>query len=414
MIELNPKFKPILTTDKRIIIITGGRGSAKSFSTSTIGTLITYEKGNRVLYTRFTMVSAKISIIPEFEEKIALLEVPQQFEIQQTQIVNKLTGSDIIFKGIKTGSSNQTAALKSIKGVSVWVLDEAEELTDQDVFDKINLSIRQKGVRNLIILILNPTTISHWIWEEYFENSHTYIEIDGCKVPISTDPRVEHIHTTYLDNLDHLDHSFLSEIEHLKKNNPAKYSHKIIGGWLEQAEGAIYKNWKEGEFDTSLPYCYGLDFGYFPDPLALVKVAVDKKKKKIYLKEEVYKTELSNEQLIKILKNRVGKIRDLIVCDTSEPRLIQEINKKTKFKAIKAIKGPDSIINGIKAIQDFEIIVTPESYNLKKELRLYEWNDKKASIPIDDYNHGLDALRYAFGKLNRSKKGGIKSGNRRP
>lgn len=410
MIKLNPVFDPVLDTEKRIVIVTGGRGSSKSFSISTISCLITYEQGNRILYTRFTQTSAKISVIPEFEEKIELLEVPHHFKVQLNQITNLESDSDIIFKGLKAGSGNQTANLKSIKGVTVWVLDEAEELVDQDTFDKINFSIREKGVRNLIILILNPTTISHWIWEEYFENSHTYIEIDSCQVPISTDPRVEHIHTTYLDNLDHLDQSFLTEIAHLKVKNFAKYAHKIIGGWLETAEGAIYKNWKEGKFDTTLPYCYALDPGFFPDPLAMVKVAVDKKRKKIYLKEEIYKTELSNEEIIKLVGQRIGRKRDLIVIDTSEPRLAQAL-RKAGFNVIKAEKGPDSIINGIRAIQDCEIVVEVESYNAKKELRLYEWNDKKASIPIDDYNHVLDALRYGFRKLTK-KKGGIRSGNR--
>ena len=124
MIIANPKYKELYDTDKRYILITGGRGSGKSFEVSTFLNLLTYEPNHRVLFTRYTMTSANLSIIPEFIEKIELLEVANHFDITNNAIVNNQTNSDIIFKGIKTSSGTQAANLKSLQGVSTWVLDE--------------------------------------------------------------------------------------------------------------------------------------------------------------------------------------------------------------------------------------------------------------------------------------------------
>ena len=81
---------------------------------------------------------------PEFQEKIELLNLEHDFEILKSEIKNKQSGSEILFKGLKTSSGDQTANLKSLQGVTTWILDEAEELVDEKTFDKINLSIRQK------------------------------------------------------------------------------------------------------------------------------------------------------------------------------------------------------------------------------------------------------------------------------
>jgi phage terminase large subunit len=406
MIAVNPVFKEVLTTDKRFILVTGGRASAKSFSINTLLCLLTYEKGHRILFTRYTLTSAELSIIPEFKEKIELLEVAHHFKTKKTSIQNLKTGTDVIFRGIKTSSGNQTASLKSIQAITTWVLEEAEELTDEDTFDTISLSIRKKGVKNRIIIVLNPPTKTHFFWEKWFKGNHKMVEIDGEQIPISTHPDVLHIHTTYLDNLGNLDEGFLQEVAAVKIERPQKYRHKLLGAWLDKAEGVVYENWREGEFDESLSYCYGLDPGYFPDPLALIRVAVDTAKKLIYWKEEMYGYRLSTDSVIKGLNDKIKRRNDLIVSDVNEPRLSAAI-KKAKFNVQKAMKGSGSVDDGIRDIQDYTIIVDPDSQNLKTELDNYVWNDKKAGIPIDDFNHLLDGGRYAFQRLT-GKRGGVK------
>lgn len=354
----------------------------------------------RALYTRYTLTSAEISIIPEFEEKLDLLNVRPSFNITKKVITNTQTGSDIIFSGIKTSSGNQTAKLKSIPGLNVFIIDEAEEFDSADGraerdFDTINESIRTQGIPNLVIFILNPPTTTHWIWPRWFEGWTTYREIDGARIAMTTHPDVFHIHTTYLDNLKNLSASFLDEADKLKQYNRDKYDHRLLGAWREQAEGVIYTNWREGEFDDSLPYCYGLDDGY-TDPLALVRVAVDTTHRKIYVEETLYNSGLSTNQV----KNIIGIIKrpqDLIEADSENPRLIEDLSEK--YNVSPTYKYAGSVIDGIRRIQDYEIIVTPESHNVKKELNNYVWNDKKAEIPVDDYNHALDAMRYAFQRL---------------
>jgi len=168
LITLNKKYSCLFENDTRYFIITGGRGSSKSFGVGTFTSLLSFESGHKILFTRQTMTSAHLSIIPEFQEKIDLLELNDFFEVNKSEIRNKKSGSEIIFKGIKTSSGDQTANLKSLQGVTTWILDEAEELIDETVFDKINLSIRQKGKQNRVILILNPATKEHWIYRKFF------------------------------------------------------------------------------------------------------------------------------------------------------------------------------------------------------------------------------------------------------
>jgi phage terminase large subunit len=142
-VKIHEKYIPLWQSDSRYYVITGGRGSGKSFGVAVFLLNLTYERGHKVLFSRYTMLSAQTSIIPEFIEKIELMGVSDQFRITKDEIINLTTGSSIMFKGIRTSSGNQTAALKSLNGVTTFVLDEAEELVDEDVFDKIDFSVRQ-------------------------------------------------------------------------------------------------------------------------------------------------------------------------------------------------------------------------------------------------------------------------------
>ena len=154
---LNNKYNS-LGNDSRYFVITGGRGSGKSFAITTFLAFLTFEQGHKILFTRYTMISAANSIIPEFLDKLEQFGSIEHFHITKDEIINKKTGSKIIFRGIKTSSGDQTANLKSLQGITTWVVDEAEELTDEQKFDTIDLSVRQQGKQNRVILILNPTT----------------------------------------------------------------------------------------------------------------------------------------------------------------------------------------------------------------------------------------------------------------
>ena len=130
-VKIHEKYIPLWQSPSRYFVITGGRGSGKSFGVAVFLLNLTYEEGHKVLFTRYTMISAQTSIIPEFIEKIDMMGVAEDFRITKDEIINLTTGSSIIFKGIRTSSGNQTAALKSLNGVTTFVLDEAEELVDE-------------------------------------------------------------------------------------------------------------------------------------------------------------------------------------------------------------------------------------------------------------------------------------------
>ena len=386
MIEVNKKYAPITNTDSRYFIVTGGRGSGKSFSINLLLVLLTYESGHTILFTRFTLASAYISIIPEFLDKIETLNIQEDFHITKDEIQNKRSGSKIIFKGIKTSSGDQTANLKSLTNVSTWVMDEAEELVDENIFDKIDLSVRNLKQQNRVIMILNPVTKEHWIYNRFFQDKGI---MEGSNI---TKENTTYIHTTYLDNLDNLSESYLNQIENIKKRRPEKYRHQMLGGWLAKAEGVIFTNWKIGQFKKVGVSVFGQDYGFAADESTLVETNIDTRNKIIYLKECFYLKGLTTSE-IAILNLKHAK-SDLIVGDSAEPRLLSEIKAKG-CNVVKAIKGQGSITYGISLLQDYDLVVDESSINLIKELNNYSWLEKKSKTPQDSWNHLIDAIRYS-------------------
>ena len=226
-IKLLDKYQPLFFDEPqtRYFLVTGGRGSGKSWTLSMFLLNLTYEEGHVILFTRWTLTSAFISIIPEFIDKIELMHKEADFEITQSEIINKQTGSKILFKGIKTSQGTATANLKSIAGVTTFVLDESEEQQDEETFDRIDLSIRAKNKPNRVILVMNPSYKSHWIYGRFVKNP-----TDNCT----------YIHTTYLDNLRNLSQSFIDQAERVKQENLHRYEHLFLGKWLDDAEGLLW------------------------------------------------------------------------------------------------------------------------------------------------------------------------------
>ncbi len=382
---INSKYL-VLDNPTRYFIVTGGRGSGKSFSINTLLCLLMAQKGHVILFTRYTLRAASISIIPEFVEKIELLGMESQFKITKDEIIHLSSGSKILFRGIKTSSGNQVASLKSLQGVTTWVLDEAEELVDEKTFDTIDLSVRQKGSINRVIMIMNPTTKEHFIYQRFFEAKGVQEGTNGNHGDTT------YIHTTYKDNIKHLSDSYLAQIDDIRKRRPKKYRHQILGGWLDRAEGVIFDNWKVGEFKHVGKSVFGQDFGFSVDPTTLIETNVDSSNKTIYLKLHYYKPNLTTTQ-IEELNRRLAK-DNLIIADSAEPRLINELMQKG-LNILPAVKGQGSVTHGISIMQDYDLVIDPESTELIKELNNYCWLEKKSSTPIDDYNHAIDAIRYA-------------------
>ena len=380
---LNPKYNS-LGNDTRYFVITGGRGSGKSFAITTFLAFLTFEQGHKILFTRYTMISAANSIIPEFLEKLELYGIMEHFRITKDEILNISTGSSILFKGIRTSAGNQTAALKSISGITTWVLDEAEELVKEEDFDKIDQSVRSKAKPNRVIMILNPATKEHWIYQRFFAGKGVNAGFNGYR------DNVTYIHTTFKDNIENLSESFLLQLEDIRRRRPDRYNHQILGGWLDKAEGVVFSNWRTGMFNDSADFIFGQDFGFSVDPTTLIKLAVDKDRKMMWIKTMYAKPGLSTKEIGEL--NRRYAEDNLIICDNAEPRLISELQEYCNIKP--TVKRSGSILSGIALVQDFDLVIDADSTELIKELNNYVWHERNER-PVDKWNHQLDALRYS-------------------
>jgi len=321
VIELPEQYHSLYSTKKPIIILTGGRGGGKSFQSSLFEKRLSYEAGHVMLHARYTMTSAEKSIIPEFRQKIEIEGDEKYFNVTNKEIVNTFSGSKIIFSGIKTSSGNQTATLKGIQGLTTFIVDEAEEWVNDEEFIKLMGSIRTKGVQNRIIIVMNPTSIDHWIYKMFFEKTNEIKQVTDefgtFDIEMSTHPDVEHIHTTYLDNLDNLDESFFKFRDRLKDYNPDSYANVIMGAWARQTEGVLFpKNElnyfnpnEKYEFESSLAYADIADAGNDNTSIPFGRNIEDK----IYVTDVVYNPQISEitipQLLVKAKEQKLTYIR---------------------------------------------------------------------------------------------------------
>ena len=218
------------------IIVTGGRGSAKSYEVGDWNVEATLQYGFKTLYTRFTNVSMSDSVIPEVTEKIENNNLQSHFRFANNKYYAKSGGGVISFKGIKAGSGGQTANLKSLKGFNCQITEEAEEIPDFKTFQKVYYSIRSDKRQNISILILNPTTRDHWIYKEFFEKMDVEGGFNGMK------DNVMYIHTSYLDvDPIYIPDNIRKSYEKMALVSPQDYDHIVKGGWITDLEGALYK-----------------------------------------------------------------------------------------------------------------------------------------------------------------------------
>jgi phage terminase large subunit-like protein len=236
-IKFNSKYEPFFnmvhkkrairdtTRGIRYVILIGGRGSGKSYALAKWVNSATYCKYS-VLFTRFTMTSAETSVIPEFRNMCETVGNDPDFTFKRTQVENHHTHATIDYKGLKPTSNNSTGALKSIANKNVFIVEEAEDCHNFELFDKVDNSIRMKGKHNIIVLCLNQGHKNHWIYQEFIKEQR-----DDTLV----------IESTYLDNLKHLDESFIAKAEKLKLSNLRRYNHVFLNEWQTDTDGAIWK-----------------------------------------------------------------------------------------------------------------------------------------------------------------------------
>ena len=424
-------FKPLYISKKRYFFLTGGRGSTKTWNEHEFVAKLTYEVGHGILFTRYTMTSAEKSIIPEFRQTIERLGMMNDFHITKTTATNLRTGSFIFFSGIKTSSGDQTANLKSLPNITTWVIEEGEDFNDEKTFDTIDDSIRQKDKQNRVIWIMNPATREHFIYNRWVKDWEVAVDIDGFQIMISDHPEVESIHSTYLVATKYLSHSFLKkawkwrtraktgycpiekkQISEEEKEKAIKwYKGNYLGGWIDNAEGVIYEDWRIGEFPDNLPYIYGMDLGS-SDPDAIVKVAIDYGTMTAYIDEIHYKNNSGSAQLMEYIHKKIG-VDDFIVSDSNERRLIRDLQDGQYSTSGKWLEGVNVeavqkrrsgnigfVKYKISLTKSFTLVFTQRSINCIQSVRNYVWHDKRANVPKHDYSHLPNAWEYAIVELN--------------
>jgi phage terminase large subunit len=267
---------------------------------------------------------------------------------------------------------------------------------DEDAFNKVDLSIRgelPEGYFKQITMTFNPWSEKHWIKKRFFD----------C-----TDPDILAMTTDYHCN-EFLGADDRLIFETMKVNNPRRYKVEGLGDW-GIAEGLVYQNFEELEFNKdeinqiqTVTALFGLDFGYTNDPTAFIALLADKATKTIYIYDEIYKKALTNKDIFNEISYR-GYAKERIIADSAEPKSIDELRRLGLNRVRPARKGRDSILFGIQKLQDYKIYVHPCCENTLVELSNYIWDNKDGQIlnkPVDDYNHLLDALRYATESIDR-------------
>jgi len=346
-----------------LIINQGGQGSSKTYSILQLLYLIANKESKRITIASYALPHLKQGAMADFDKILdSFGENPAALKniSESTYYIGK---SSIEFFGIEGNIAKAHGPRRDI-----LFINECNRKITYEVYDQ--LSTRTQGA---VFLDFNPDQ-EFWLHEKVIPNfQHTLIK------------------STYLDN-PWLPEKELNNI--LLKKDKLGFENwwRVYGlGELGKLEGVVYPNWQFGEFDLSLPSGFGLDFGFYPDPDAMLRVAIDSKAKKIYTKECFYQT----NQLVADLRINVSRYasrNDQIIADSANPRMIAELRNQFNIKGV--IKTAGSVNEGIRILQDYEIIVDPDSPNLAKELNNYIWNDRKAGIPIDAFNHLLDPLRY--------------------
>lgn len=387
----------------RYRVVKGSRASKKSKTTALWSAAWLnkkgYEKSNLIVF-RKTYRTIKDSCFTDLKWALGRLGVIDDWNITLSplEMTRKSTGQKILFRGLDDPLKVTSITVET--GCLCWAwLEEAYEVMKEDEFDILDESIRGDCPAPLFkqwTITFNPWNEHHWLKKRFFDNP---------------DDNTLALTTNYMCN-EWLDEADIKVFEDMKRRNPRRYAVAGLGGW-GIVDGLIYENWKEERFDIDkirqrpgIVSVFGLDFGYTNDPSTLFCGLLDQDAKQLFVFDEMYERGLSNRKIADRI-NEMGYGKERIVADSAEPKSIDEL-KSLGLRVKGAAKGKDSVKNGIQWIQNLEIIIHPRCVNFLTEISNYTWDtDKfgnKLNEPIDDFNHLLDAMRYALEKYIAAKK----------
>ncbi len=401
MIQIvNSIYEPLFTSPKRYIILMGGRGAGRSTAASQFALAkLRAPEYFRCAIMRFVAGDIRNSIYQDIVDQAELHDIKDQLDIKENTLTIEHDKNKINGIGFRKSSGDQKAKLKSLANYNAVIIEEADEVAEDD-FMQLDDSLRTTKSDIKIVLLLNPPGKNHWIIKRFFNLLPS--GVDGfyrAELKESVRHDTEHIFGTYEDNAANLNPSTLLNYERYKETRPDYYWNMIRGLVSEGNRGRIFKNWTpipDAEYEA-LPYApsAGLDFGFTNDPAALIEVK--EHNDDIWVRELIYETGLINKALSeKMVAVGVPKSME-IVADSQEPKSIAELCSYG-WNVVPAEKGQDSIRAGIDYLLGKRVHYTESSTNIRTEVESYVWmldrEKNPTNDPIDDFNHGMDAIRY--------------------
>lgn len=377
----------------------GGGSSGKSHGVVqkvVIKALQDWKYPRKILWLRKVGATIADSLFQDVKSCLIDFKVWELCEWNKTD--NRVTlpnGAVFLFKGM-----DNSEKIKSIKGISDVVMEEASEFHLND-YTQLTLRLRErKHLNKQIFLMFNPVSKLNWVYKYFFTgepHKNTLIQ-----------------QSSYKDN-KFLDEMTRQNLEDLASRNPAYYKIYALGEFATLDKLVFPKHTERlisPDEVKHLPSYFGLDFGYINDPSALIHVKIDTRNKQLYIIDEYVKTGMLNDEIANVIK-QLGYAKERITADSAEKKSIAEIKRKGIERIKPAMKGADSIMSGIQFISQFDIIVDERCTKTIEELNNYTWKkdkntDEYYNEPVDTYNHSIDALRYSVEELMLKDKQGKK------
>lgn len=403
----------------RYRVAKGGRGSKKSTTASLWFTYnmmkFYHEYGLKpnVLVIRRYYNTNKDSTFAQLRWAINRLGVSHLWKATKSplELTYMPSGQKIMFRGLDDPQS--ITSITVAEGFLCWTWwEEAFQITNEDDFNKVDMSIRGEVPAPLFkqhTLTFNPWSDKIWLKKRFFD------KVGGQGVSERGD--ILAITRNY-DCNEFLGEDDRNIFQIMKEENPRRYSIEGEGNW-GISEGLVYENWTELEFDPdAMKQVYttngvpkyrqmqGLDFGYTNDPTAFIALLADEKARNLYIYDEMYRTHMQNNAIYETLRYK-GFASARIGADEAAPKDIDALKELGLGRIYGVKKGKGSVKSGIQKLQDYRIYVHPSCVNTIVELSNYCWAPDKdtgqlTTEPIDEYNHLMDALRYATDDLNRN------------
>lgn len=372
----------------------GGASSGKShgvFQKIVIKALKDWKKPRKILVLRKVGATVRDSVFADVQATLSYFDILNMCKINMSAFRIELpNGAEFIFKGM-----DNPEKIKSIKGISDVVMEEASEFTLDD-YTQLTLRLRDKAHKQKqIYLMFNPVSKANWVYNAFF-----------VKKPKNTVV----YQTTYKDNR-FLDALTRENIEELANRNEAYYKIYALGEFAT-LDKLVFPKYTKALLNKDdlrqITSYFGLDYGFINDPSAFMHVKIDDDHKRLYVVEEYVKKGLTNDKIAESI-TALGYAKEQIRADSAEKKSNQELRNLGISRVIDVKKGAGSVMQGIQYLLQYEWIVDERCVKTIEELENYTWKKDKATNeyinePVDSYNHCLDAIRYAIqDKITKSK-----------